>query len=172
MARAIHQLPCRDGKLGHGGAEESGRHGKIDRRERPLGGAPQLGPIQPAGQAPLMLHHLLAEANILRNTEVRQQGEVLVDRLDAGGERLDWRQGGVHEPLNDDLAFVRRLCAGDDLDQGALAAAVLAEQMVDLPGLDRQAHAPEGMDAGEPLVQPAQFQERNGGGRARRQWGG
>ena len=50
-----------------------------------------------------------------------------------------------------DRAVVGLVGAGEDLDEGGLPGAVLAEQTVHFAGLDLQVHAVEGADAGERL---------------------
>ena len=47
----------------------------------------------------------------------------------------------------------------DDLDQGALAGTVLADQAVDLAGQHRQVHVMECHDAGELLADPGRLED-------------
>ena len=65
---------------------------------------------------------------------------VIMGRLIPAGTGLGaYKRLTLH--LDQDLAAVRPVHAGDDLDQGRLARAVVAEQAHDLPRADRQAHA-------------------------------
>ena len=50
--------------------------------------------------------------------------------------------------------------AGEDLDQGRLAGAVLAHQGVDFAGEEPQIHVVERLDADEGLVDPAHPEDR------------
>jgi hypothetical protein len=69
------------------------------------------------------------------------QGQVLVDRLDAELARLG-RVGDVDRlPVDQDVALVGDQGAGEDLDGGRLAGAVVAEQSRDLAGIDAEVHA-------------------------------
>jgi hypothetical protein len=86
------------------------------------------------------------------------QHEVLVDHPDAG------RDGGTriverHDPaVDDDLALVGLVEAIEDVHQGRLAGAVLAEQGVDLARLDDQADVLVRDDSRESLGDPAQLE--------------
>ena len=53
---------------------------------------------------------------------------------------------------------------GDDLDQRALARAVLAEQRVHLAGPQVKAHPAQGADAGVGLLDLTELEQRNGHG--------
>ena len=54
--------------------------------------------------------------------------------------------------LEPDHAGIGRLGTGDDLDDRALAAAVLAQQVIDAPAPDREVDTAQRMDAAEALV--------------------
>jgi hypothetical protein len=62
-------------------------------------------------------------------------------------------------PLDPDLAGVGLAQAVEDLRQRALAGAVLAQQGVDLAGLDREVDAVVGDERPEALGDPPQFDE-------------
>jgi hypothetical protein len=83
---------------------------------------------------PPVRDQLLAERDVFGHAHVRQQRQVLVDRLDAERERLQRRQRACSCAVDHDAPLARGLRARDDLDERALAAAVLAEQVVDLAG--------------------------------------
>ena len=59
-----------------------------------------------------------------------------------------------------DRALVGLVGAGEHLDQGGLAGAVLAEQAVHLAGADVEVDAVEGPDAGERLTMPRICEQR------------
>src|SRR5581483_11147967 len=81
---------------------------------------------------------LAADEDVLGDGDVRGEGELLVDRDDAEALRRV-RIGERHRlPVKDDLAPVRALRAGEDLEEGRLAGAVLAEERVYLPMADFQ----------------------------------
>src|SRR5258708_8494054 len=81
---------------------------------------------------------LAPEEDVGRGAEIVAESEVLVDDLDAFAARLD-RLAEMHVLARDlDLAAARRKVAGDDLDQGRLAGAVVAHQPDDLPRLHRE----------------------------------
>ena len=65
-------------------------------------------------------------------------------RLVDGAERRPF-------PVPDDLAGIGAVDAGEDLHQGRLPRAVLAEEADDLAGPDREAHVVEGAHAREGL---------------------
>ena len=74
-------------------------------------------------------------------------------------ERFERREPRVAHAFDHEFAFIRRLRARDDLDERALAAAVLAEQVIDLAALEREAHAAQRVHAGEALVNIDDFEE-------------
>ena len=103
---------------------------------------------------------LVTEEDVLGDGEPGDEVELLVDRGDAERDR------GVGGAQRDrlaapaDLALVGPVRAGQHLDQGGLAGAVLAEQAVHLAGPDDQVDAVERADAGEGLDDPAHLQQR------------
>ena len=68
---------------------------------------------------------------VLADGEVGEEAELLVDRNDARGDRLLHRAEGDDPAIEPDRALVGPDRADDDLDQRALAGAVLAEDGVD-----------------------------------------
>ena len=95
--------------------------------------------------------------------------------------RVDGRANVTGSPPQPDLARVRLVHAGEHLDQGRLAGAVLADQGVHLAGVGGEVHAGQGMHAGEALVDVPDGQDRVAGrgcqqflfrGRARLAWRG
>ena len=101
---------------------------------------------------------LRAEGDRLDDVEHRDQHEVLVDHPDAG---LDGGRGVLEDPLlpvDDDLARVRPVQPGQDVHQGGLARAVLAEQSEHLAAVGRDRDRVVREDARKPLRDVAQFE--------------
>ena len=63
-------------------------------------------------------------------------------------------------PGKEDLAAIRLVDARHDLDQRRLAGAVLAEQRVDLAGMERKRDVIQRLGGAEALVDPAQLKNR------------
>ena len=104
--------------------------------------------------------HLGAEEEVAPDLHERHDGEVLVDGRDAVVERLP-RRAEVHLLAVDlQRALVVRVQAGDDLDQGRLAGAVVAEHAGDLAGVDRQVDALERPDGAVDLADVDHLDER------------
>src|SRR6516164_4001968 len=107
-----------------------------------------------------MVHHaepvawLMADEDVLRNGQLRKQGKLLIDDVNTMLLGLA-RRGPVRRRIGEAyLARVRRIGSGDDLDQGRLAGAVLANQSVNLSGPDLKAHATESANAWKALRDP------------------
>jgi len=83
-----------------------------------------VGPQDGAGFRPAE-HHVLGDGHRL------DQGEVLVDHADAGGDRLARAVTGEQAPLEHDPAGIWPAHAEQHLHQGALAGSILAEQTDD-----------------------------------------
>ncbi len=81
---------------------------------------------------PPAAHRLAAHEEVPHDRHQRNGGEVLVDRGDAEIERVA-RARKMHRPaVEEDLAGIGRMDAGEDLDQRRLAGAVVAEEAADL----------------------------------------
>src|SRR5207248_3732862 len=77
---------------------------------------------------------VIAEDDVLRHREGLDEPEMLVHHRDSRLERVA-RRMEMHLPaVDEDLAVVRPVEAGEDVRERALAGAVLAEQSVHLPG--------------------------------------
>ena len=116
--------------------------------EHPL----RLLPHRPPPDQPRPRAEDVAEGDVLGDGHLRKQREVLPDDADAEGAGRDRRHRV--DPLAEVVhlgAGIGRIDAGDDLDQRALARAVLAGEAVHFPGqhLERdvleRAHAAEGL---------------------------
>ncbi len=94
--------------------------------------------------------------------------EVLVHHADPGVERVARRGERDRLAVEEDLALVRPVEAGEDVRERRLAGAVLAEQRVHLALGRLEVDAVVRDDAGEPLGDPAQRDGR----RHRESWPG
>src|ERR1700722_16767460 len=82
------------------------------------------------------LAQLAAEEEIVGNAERRRQGEILVDRLDAGGSRI-LRGAEMHDlAVQADLALVRSDGSRQRLDEARLAGAVITDDREDLARIE------------------------------------
>ena len=82
---------------------------------------------------------LVADEDVLGDVQVGEEQRLLVDRRDAEALRLGGAADGHRLAVEQDLAAVGLVDAGDDLDQRRLAGAVLAEQRMDLARIERRA---------------------------------
>ena len=90
---------------------------------------------------------LLAEDDVLGDAQDRDEHEVLMDHADPAADRVR-RPGQVDlGAVDEDLALVRAREPVEDVHQGRLARAVLAEQRVDLTRADVQVDRLVGDDA-------------------------
>jgi hypothetical protein len=113
---------------------------------------------RPVEQAEAAL--LPAEADVLGDRAVGHQVDFLVDGADAGSLRLLRRGEGRGPAVEDDLARILGVVAGQDLDQGRLAGAVLADEGVNLALFHHELRGAQGRDAGKALVDPVHAEER------------
>ena len=98
------------------------------------------------------------EHDVLGDGEDGDQHEVLVDHADPGRDRVARVVEGDGLAVDEDLALVVLVQPVEDVHQRRLAGAVLAEQGVDLAGLDRQVDVLVGDDPGEALRDPAELE--------------
>ena len=77
-------------------------------------------------------HRLLAEEDVVGDGQDRDQHEVLVDHADAARDRVGGAADRDGFPVQRDLTLVGRGQPVQDVHQGRLPGAVLAEQRVDL----------------------------------------
>lgn len=119
----------------------------------------------PAGLGTDAVQLLAAENHVLQDREVVGEHEVLVHHADTAGDGVAGAVEGDLLPVDGDGALVRLLHAVEDLHQGRLAGAVLADQGMDRALADGDRDVLVGDDAGEALGDAVQFY---GGGRAGR----
>ena len=107
----------------------------IDVEPESAGDLADLGSGRRKIQSPARLGLLVSEHDVLGDGEHRDQHEVLVHHADAGLHRVAWPGEVLNLIVQQDLAGVGLQKAVEDVHQGRLACAVLAEQAVDLAGL-------------------------------------
>ena len=100
-----------------------------------------------------------AQEDVFGDGQVGDLVELLVDGGDAGDLRLAGRGEVDRLALEDHLAGVALVDAGQDLHQGGLAGAVLADQGVDLALADVEVDVGERQHAGEALGDPTHLEE-------------
>jgi hypothetical protein len=104
----------------------------------------------------------VAEVDVLGDRQPVDDVELLVHGGDAEAECRGRRRDGGGLALPDDLAAVGLVRAGQDLDQGRLPRAVLAEDAVDLARKHLEIDAAECGDADERLGDAAHREQRCG----------
>ena len=103
--------------------------------------------VEPAERPEL----LAPEVHVLDDVEVVGEREVLVDDLDAEVRGVLRPVDVDRRALEEDLAAVDRVDAGDALDQRRLAGAVVADERHDLAGGDVEVHLVQRLDRAEGL---------------------
>ena len=95
---------------------------------------------------------------------------MLVHHCDPGGLGVQWRVPDPRLAAHLDRALIRRIDPREDLDAGALAGPVLAQQRQHFTGADIEGHVPDGDGAAKPFRRADQPQQnrsvvgRRGGG--------
>ena len=107
-------------------------------------------------------HRLVAEEDVLGDGQDRDEHEVLVDHADAAGDRVGGPAIVDRLAVEQDLALVGRGQPVEDVHQGRLAGAVLAEERVDLARPHVEVDRVVGDDARVALGDAAHL-ERGGG---------
>ena len=113
-----------------------------------------LGPAGPQQEA----RRVQPEDHVLGDRLGRDQGEMLVDHADAGGDRIAWGVEQDRLTVEQDLAAVRTVQAGQDVHERALAGAVLAQHGMDLADAQVEGNPVVGEDTWERLDDPASLQ--------------
>ena len=103
---------------------------------------------------------LAAEVHVLDDVEVVAEREILVDDLDPELRRVLRPVDVDRLAVEHDLAAVRRVDAGDALDQGRLAGAVVADEGHHLAGPDLEVDLRERLDGAEALRDPVELEQR------------
>src|SRR3954470_20026068 len=92
------------------------------------------------------------QIEIVLDGKGRYQGELLEHRVDAELPRVVGRVQANRLPAQHQHPIVRGECAGDDIDERALAGAVLPEEDVNFAGLQVEVDVAQGLDAGKALA--------------------
>jgi hypothetical protein len=101
-----------------------------------------------------------AEPDIVLDRKVRTQAQLLCDQCDAALLRLAGRGDRTRLARDGDVAAVGAIDAGQELDQGALAGAVLAADRTNFARRDVERYFLESCDGAEALRQIAGADER------------
>ena len=101
---------------------------------------------------------LTAEQEVLFDAELRREIELLVDNRDSMLEGVDRSARGEDLAEEFELASIRTVDSREHLHQGALARAVLAEQCVDLAGVDLEVDAAQSLHRSKRLGDTAHLQ--------------
>src|SRR5262249_7371718 len=99
----------------------------------------------------------LEEADVISNGEISEEVTLLEDGDDAGGAGVVGRAEGDEPAVEAYLAGVGCEDAGEDVEEGGLAGAVLADEGVDGAGTQDEGDAAQGHDAGERLADVVEF---------------
>ena len=150
----LHHLALGNGKLPHGyaridlsGAEEGQK----------LGGLCDAGiPVDEIRAA----HGLSTGEDVLRDAEIGNKAQVLVDDADTGLVGVVRGREGDRGPLQEDLPAVGAVDAAEGEHESALARAILPDKGMHRPGLQGEVHLVERLDPGECLGNRARFQNR------------
>jgi hypothetical protein len=100
----------------------------------------------------------VAPDHVLERGQVREQPDVLERPRDAALGDLIRLEPGERLAVEDELAFVLLIDAGQHVEQASLAGAVGADQPVDLAVADREADIRERMHPAEALADPLREQ--------------
>jgi hypothetical protein len=153
-ARDLDQLPLPDAEIG-----DAGGRVEIDLRlvEDGAGASVDRVPVE----EPEALRRV-AEEQVLGDGHLGDQGQLLIDHRDAGGVGVARRGEPGRLAAHQQLALVAavRMEAAEQLDQRALAGAVLAAQRVHFAGPQREVDLAEGGHAAERLGEAAGLEQR------------
>ena len=128
------RLPLAAGKGGDRRVEPS--HMEVEARHRLFRGFRHPRPVEDRQEAEQLALRLAAEKDVFADREIVGERKVLIDRLDAAFAGL-LRRGEVDRlAVEQDLALVVVEHAGDRLDNGRFAGAVVAGERDNLAGID------------------------------------
>src|SRR5918996_1589761 len=148
--RALHRLELAD------------HRGRVDADAVALERLARTPPLAPPGDQPARPRRGdVRDAQVLQDAQLLDEPQVLVHEAHAELAELAGRQRQPHVlAVDQQLALVRLVEAGEHLDQRRLAGAVLPEEAVHLPGEHAQVDAAEGARPAEALRQAAKLQPR------------
>ena len=101
----------------------------------------------------------VADEEVVGHRHVRQQIDLLIDGAYPQALGMSGICRGDGDAIEFDTAPVGLIDAGEGLDQGGLAGAVLAEQRHDLPPSQGEVHLMQGTHPGKGLADPAGVQQ-------------
>src|SRR5258708_38557529 len=107
--------------------------------------------------------YLVSERDVLCDRQVRKERRFLVNNLHSEALRGAWGKMGMRFALQNKLAFIGCINAGQDFYQGALAATVLSRQTVDFRPMNRETDVGEGAYPAKTLADPAHLDEVESG---------
>ena len=102
---------------------------------------------------------LVSNEYVLGDVEVGKEQRFLIDGGDAVALRFRRAGHRYRRPGKEDVAAIRLVDARHDLDQRRLAGAVLAEQRVDLAGMERERHVVQRLRGAEALGDAAELKD-------------
>ncbi|CAM5406999.1 hypothetical protein SCALM49S_08130 [Streptomyces californicus] len=122
-------------------------------------------PVHPGEvDEPETVLRLPAQEDVARHAHQRDEVHLLVDGGDPGLLRLERAGEADGFAADAHLPLVAPVDAGEHLDEGGLAGAVLADERVDLARAQREGDVVQGDDAREPLAHGAGFEDGVGDG--------
>ena len=145
----LDPLLLADGELPDPGARIDGHPVALAELRHPLLDRTRVETERPPHVALVPQHHVLGHRERL------DEAEVLVHHADPGRDPVPRGVEGDRSPVDLQLAFVCAVEAGEDVREGALAGAVLAEQGVNLTPERLEVDAVVGNDSRESLRDPA-----------------
>ena len=135
----------------------------LERLQRHLRCSQHVGLVEHANEAAeIVFLDLAAQKDVGADIEIVGERQVLIDRLDPLLARIDRAREMTLPPFEIDLAFIRLIDAGDALDQGRLAGAVVAQEADNLAGIDVPTDLVHGHQAAKALGHLSDRQERLG----------
>ncbi|MNH20389.1 hypothetical protein D3C79_801550 [compost metagenome] len=102
---------------------------------------------------------LVADEEVVHHRHVRQQVDLLIDGADPQALGVGCVRRGDGDAIEFDAPPVGLVDAGEGLDQGGLAGAVLAEQRHDLSPAQGEVHLMQGTHPGKDLADTAGVQQ-------------
>ena len=101
-----------------------------------------LGPANHAVRS----HRLAPEKDVLRDIEIRNDRQLLMDHGDAIAQGVPRRSEMDFLAVDEETTGVRLIHSAQDVHERRLAGAIVADDCVDRPRLDRQVDAPQRSD--------------------------
>ena len=106
---------------------------------------------------------LAAHEDVFRHCHVRAERQFLVNEGDAVTARVEWGRRAVRPAVDLDGARIRRERASQHVHERALPRPVLADECVNLPRFELEAHPVERHGGAEPLLDSVDVEKRHQG---------